>query len=76
MIYNPVSTYRIQFSPEFTFADLVRIIPYLHRLGVRTNHASPVVAAVPGSSHGYDVINPLDITDLKPFDSQKFRLDY
>jgi len=61
MIYNPVSTYRIQFSSDFTFKDFGMIIPYLHRLGVKTIYASPVTVAVPGSTHGYDVTDPLNI---------------
>jgi len=60
-MYNPVCTYRIQFSADFTFADFVRLIPYLYNLGVKTIYASPVFRAVPGSSHGYDVTDPLTI---------------
>ncbi|MBW6501781.1 MAG: malto-oligosyltrehalose synthase [Bacteroidales bacterium] len=61
MTYNPVSSYRIQFSQFFTFRDLDKIIPYLHGLGVRTIYASPFFGAVPGSEHGYDVTDPLTI---------------
>jgi (1->4)-alpha-D-glucan 1-alpha-D-glucosylmutase len=61
MIYNPISTYRIQFSKDFTLPDLDKIIPYLHQLGVRTIYASPLSGSVPGSEHGYDVTNPLII---------------
>jgi len=57
-MFNPVSTYRIQFNKDFTFRQLDEIIPYLHRLGVCTLYASPVFEAVPGSVHGYDVVNP------------------
>ncbi len=60
-MYNPISTYRIQFNKDFTFKDLKEIIPYLSDLGVRTLYASPIFAAVAGSTHGYDVINPLMI---------------
>lgn len=60
-MYNPVSTYRIQFHQAFTFADLERIIPYLQQLGVSTVYASPIFAAAPGSTHGYDVTDPLQI---------------
>ena len=31
-MYNPVSTYRIQFHKGFTFSDFESIIPYLHQL--------------------------------------------
>lgn len=57
----PVSTYRIQFNREFTFQDLEKILTYLHTLGVSTIYASPVVTAVPGSMHGYDVTDPHQI---------------
>ncbi len=55
---NPVSTYRLQFHKDFTFSDFERIIPYLHQLGVGTVYASPITEAVPGSTHGYDSVNP------------------
>lgn len=53
----PVSTYRLQFSKDFTFADAKRIIPYLDALGVTDVYASPYFKAQPGSTHGYDVID-------------------
>ncbi|GAB3553357.1 malto-oligosyltrehalose synthase [Spirosoma fluminis] len=55
---NPVATYRLQFHKEFTFTDFERVIPYLHQLGVSTIYASPIFEAVPGSTHGYDSVNP------------------
>ncbi|RYZ47316.1 MAG: malto-oligosyltrehalose synthase, partial [Chitinophagaceae bacterium] len=60
-MFNPVSTYRIQFHKDFTFADLEKIIPYLQQLGVKTLYASPIFEATPGSVHGYDAVNPLVI---------------
>lgn len=54
----PASTYRIQFNREFTFQDLDKILAYLHALGVSAVYASPIVTAVPGSMHGYDVTDP------------------
>jgi len=60
-MYNPVSTYRIQFHKGFNFDDLEQIIPYLEQLGVKTIYASPIFSSVPGSVHGYDGINPLQI---------------
>jgi malto-oligosyltrehalose synthase len=60
-MYNPVSTYRIQFHQGFTFADFERILPYLVKLGIKTIYASPIFEAVPGSTHGYDGLNPLKI---------------
>lgn len=60
-MHNPVATYRIQFHKEFTFKDFEQIIPYLYRLGIKTVYASPIFEATPGSMHGYDVVNPLQI---------------
>ncbi|WP_285009714.1 malto-oligosyltrehalose synthase [Pedobacter faecalis] len=60
-MYNPVSTYRIQFNQEFSLSHFEEIIPYLDRLGVKTIYASPIFKAVPGSMHGYDGINPEEI---------------
>jgi len=60
-IISPLATYRIQFHQGFTFSDAKQIIPYLHELGVDTIYASPIFEAVPGSMHGYDVVNPLRI---------------
>ena len=57
-MYNPGSTYRIQFHKDFTFTDLQKILPYLQELGVSTVYASPVFTAMAGSTHGYDVLNP------------------
>ena len=60
-MHNLISTYRIQFNKEFTFADFKKVIPYLHQLGVKTLYASPIFEASPGSMHGYDTVNPLQI---------------
>jgi malto-oligosyltrehalose synthase/4-alpha-glucanotransferase len=57
-MYQPESTYRVQFHKDFTFNDLEQITPYLHGLGIKTIYASPVFEAIPGSTHGYDGINP------------------
>ncbi|MFI9008012.1 malto-oligosyltrehalose synthase [Actinosynnema sp. NPDC053489] len=54
----PSSTYRIQFTPGFTFADAEAAVDYLDALGVGALYASPVLEAVPGSTHGYDVVDP------------------
>ncbi|MET9654523.1 malto-oligosyltrehalose synthase [Streptomyces sp. NPDC006460] len=51
----PTATYRLQLQPEFPFAAAERAVPYLAGLGVSHLHLSPVLEAVPGSGHGYDV---------------------
>jgi len=52
---RPGSTYRLQFNHRFRFLDGIRLIPYLHHLGVTTLYASPILAARAGSMHGYDI---------------------
>ncbi|MCX4783245.1 malto-oligosyltrehalose synthase [Streptomyces sp. NBC_01264] len=52
---TPASTYRLQLHPEFTFGHVRAAVPYLASLGASHLHLSPVLEAVPGSSHGYDV---------------------
>ncbi len=53
----PVSTYRLQLSPAFTFDDAAAVVPYLHKLGVTHAYLSPILQAAPGSTHGYDVVD-------------------
>ncbi|MEK2477022.1 malto-oligosyltrehalose synthase [Streptomyces noursei] len=52
---SPTATYRLQLQPDFPFAAAERAVPYLAALGVSHLHLSPVLEAVPGSTHGYDV---------------------
>lgn len=60
-MYKPDITYRIQFHKDFNLTKFEAVIPYLHRLGIKTIYASPIFAAMPGSNHGYDGINPNQI---------------
>ncbi|MFD7707028.1 malto-oligosyltrehalose synthase [Streptomyces sp. NPDC059786] len=53
----PTATYRLQLQPEFPFAAAEAAVPYLASLGVSHLHLSPVLEAVPGSLHGYDVVD-------------------
>lgn len=59
----PVATYRLQFNRAFPFEAATRIVPYLHELGVTDCYASSYLKAVPGSTHGYDIVDP---TALNP----------
>lgn len=59
--HPPESTYRLQFHKGFTFRDATAIVPYLASLGVTHLYASPYLKAVPGSTHGYDVIDPCQL---------------
>ncbi|MEU9268188.1 malto-oligosyltrehalose synthase [Streptomyces sp. NPDC048251] len=54
----PTATYRLQLQPEFPFEAATAAVPYLASLGVSHLHLSPVLEAVPGSPHGYDVVDP------------------
>jgi (1->4)-alpha-D-glucan 1-alpha-D-glucosylmutase len=52
-----IASYRVQLTPSFGFADTIGILDHLERLGVSHLYLSPVAEAVPGSLHGYDVID-------------------
>ncbi|MFF8788757.1 malto-oligosyltrehalose synthase [Streptomyces sp. NPDC015125] len=54
---SPTATYRLQLQPDFPFAAAERAVPHLAALGVSHLHLSPVLEAVPGSTHGYDVVD-------------------
>lgn len=54
---TPTATYRLQLQPDFPFAAAEKAVPYLAALGVSHLHLSPVLEAVPGSPHGYDVVD-------------------
>jgi (1->4)-alpha-D-glucan 1-alpha-D-glucosylmutase len=53
----PISTYRVQFGPQFRFTDGAAIVPYLDALGAGQLYASPYFRARSGSTHGYDVVD-------------------
>ncbi|HEX8187774.1 MAG TPA: malto-oligosyltrehalose synthase [Pyrinomonadaceae bacterium] len=53
----PVSTYRLQFNREFTFAEARALADYFGELGVTDYYSSPVLKARPGSTHGYDIVD-------------------
>jgi (1->4)-alpha-D-glucan 1-alpha-D-glucosylmutase len=55
------ATLRLQFHRGFTLDDAVPLVPYFARLGVSHVYASPLLCARPGSSHGYDVVDPTRI---------------
>ena len=54
-VSRPVSTYRLQFSRRFRFADARALLPYLTDLGVTDCYSSPILQATAGSTHGYDI---------------------
>ena len=61
---TPISaTYRLQFNKDFTFRDATALLDYFSELGITHIYASPIWRSRPGSTHGYDVIDP---TRLNP----------
>ncbi len=52
-----MATYRIQLTPTFGFADTVGLFDHLVSLGISHLYLSPIAEAVPGSLHGYDVVD-------------------
>lgn len=62
-MHFPSATYRIQTSPEFRLEKIKDIIPYLDTLGISTVYSAPFFQAREGSTHGYDVADPLRIGD-------------
>jgi (1->4)-alpha-D-glucan 1-alpha-D-glucosylmutase len=53
----PRSTYRLQLSDHFTLGDAANLVPYLSELGVDALYVSPLLKALAGSQHGYDVVD-------------------
>ena len=51
------STYRLQLN-GLGFDRATQLVPYLDALGIETLYVSPVTMAAPGSTHGYDVVDP------------------
>ncbi len=53
-----LATYRLQLNADFGFRRAHEVAAYLHDLGITHCYSSSVLAAMPGSTHGYDVIDP------------------
>ncbi|GAA4679235.1 malto-oligosyltrehalose synthase [Gordonia humi] len=60
--HHPVATYRVQLTPTFTFAEVVGILDHLVDLGISHLYLSPILTAMPGSTHGYDWCPPARIS--------------
>ncbi len=60
---KPRATYRLQFRAGMTFEKAAELAPHLAELGISHLYASPLFAAAPDSTHGYDAI---DVTRLAP----------
>lgn len=67
MAFPVISTYRVQMRGRsngfgFTFADAENLLDYLDDLGVSHLYLSPILTAVGGSTHGYDVTDPTTVS--------------
>ncbi len=60
-VHIPLCTYRVQLTPSFGFNACREILSYLEQLGVSHVYASPIFSSRPGSMHGYDVCDPLQL---------------
>jgi (1->4)-alpha-D-glucan 1-alpha-D-glucosylmutase len=56
------ATYRLQLHAGFGFREAAALVDYLDALGVTHAYASPYLAARPGSTHGYDLVDPTRIS--------------
>lgn len=52
-----VATYRLQLTPSQGFAHAATLLDPIRSLGVSHLYLSPIAEAVPGSTHGYDVVD-------------------
>ncbi|MBA2369537.1 MAG: malto-oligosyltrehalose synthase [Candidatus Protochlamydia sp.] len=59
----PNSTYRLQFNHLLTFEQAGELVPYFNKLGISDIYASPLTKSLPGSLHGYDVV---DFNEINP----------
>ncbi|MBU2956083.1 malto-oligosyltrehalose synthase [Paracoccus sp. 1_MG-2023] len=57
----PNSTYRLQLRNGVDFATAQGLLPYLRDMAISHLYLSPIFAAQPGSTHGYDVTDPTAI---------------
>src|ERR1700744_4385699 len=67
MVLPVRATYRLQLRGAssgfgFTFADAEELLDYLDDLGISHLYLSPIMTAVRGSSHGYDVTDPTTVS--------------
>jgi (1->4)-alpha-D-glucan 1-alpha-D-glucosylmutase len=57
------ATYRVQLRSSFGFDAAAELAGYLADLGVSHLYSSPYLRAVPGSEHGYDVVDPTRVSE-------------
>lgn len=56
--HRVLATYRLQLNRDFGFRQAQEVTQYLHDLGITHCYSSSILVAMPGSLHGYDVIDP------------------
>src|SRR4249919_3416180 len=59
----PTATYRFQLTPTFGFDRVQAQLVRLQALGISHVYLSPITEAVPGSTHGYDVVDHTRVRD-------------
>jgi (1->4)-alpha-D-glucan 1-alpha-D-glucosylmutase len=57
------ATYRLQLTSSFGFNDARALVPYLRDLGISHLYLSPSFQARPESTHGYDVVDPRQLSE-------------
>ena len=57
----PRATARLQLHKDFTLDDARDVVDYYARLGISHLYLSPILTARPGSTHGYDIVDPTRI---------------
>ncbi len=55
---TPLSTYRLQLHKDFTLAHAREVLSYVAELGVTDLYLSPILMSEPGSTHGYNLVDP------------------
>lgn len=62
-VYVPASLYRLQMAPGFGFREARSMLSYLRRLGIAAVYMSPYLKCSPGSTHGYNIVDPQTINE-------------
>lgn len=72
---TPLCTYRVQLQEAFTFDDLSGIVDYLQEMNISHIYLSPILEAVRGSNHGYDVTDFTRVSTARGGEEGLARLD-
>jgi (1->4)-alpha-D-glucan 1-alpha-D-glucosylmutase len=58
-----VASYRLQLHGELDLVAVADLLAYLRSLGISHVYLSPILQAASGSTHGYDVVDPLRVDE-------------